>query len=638
MKRSEGVPAARLRRMGKTVGQFGRSVGAAGLVLALILTSPAAPVRAAEKGDLGPVLHGIAMHGEPALPPDFAHFPHVNAQAPQGGDRRESMVGTFDSLNPYALRGKTHPYLFALSHISLLARNWDEPFSLYPGLASGIRLAADRSAIEFTLDPDARWSDGVPVTVDDVLYSWQTLRDRGRPGHRSYYGRVAAATVTGERSIRFDLSPAPDGRIDRELPLILGLMPILPRHWWEQRDITRTFLDIPPVAGPYQVAVADPGRKLVFQRVRPWWGDGVPAYRGFFNTDRVVVDYYRDETVALQAFLSGATDARVETDVNAWMQAYRGPAVRDGRIVMEEVPHRRTEWTRAIFLNGRRPPFDDARVREAVGLALDYDWIAKALFHGEVRPVESLYPNADLGAVGEPSPAELALLAPWRDRLDPRTFGPAWTAPRTDASGPPGQRPHLRRAMDLLEQAGFRVVDGRQVAPDGRHLGFELLLQTPAEEKLALTWARSLARIGVDVRVRTVDSAQFRARIDQFQFDAVMNRWVSSLSPGNEQAIYYGSAAADQPGSRNWPGIRSPAVDALIAEMGRATTREELLAASRALDRAVMWGHWIVPLFQSPVDRIARWSHLKRPDRTALYGIAIETWWVEPDQRSAAAE
>jgi microcin C transport system substrate-binding protein len=549
------------------------------------------------------------------------------------------MTGTFDSLNPYALRGKTHPYLFALSHISLLARNWDEPFSLYPGLASGIRMAADRSTIEFTLDPDAIWSDGMPVTAADVLFSHRILRDQGRPGHRSYYSRVAAVTRTGQRSVRFDLAPNADGSIDRELPLIIGLMPILPEHWWSGRDITRTTLEVPPVAGPYQVAVAEPGRRLVFERRRPWWGDDVPAFRGLFNVDRVVIDYYRDETVALQAFKAGQTDVRVETDPALWTRGYGdgdGAPSNQPRIVREEIAHGRTEWTRAIFLNARRPPLDDARVREALGLALDYDWMNKALFHGALRPVESLYPNSDLGAsAGPPGPAELALLAPFRTLVDPRTFGPAWRAPRTDASGPAGQRPHLRRAMALLAAAGFRVVDGRQVGPDGRPLSLELLIQNAGEEKLALTWARSLDRIGVTVRTRLVDSAQFRARIDRFEADAVIHRWVSTLSPGNEQSLYYGSAAADQPGSRNWPGIRSPAIDAVIAAMGQARTRDELRAATAALDRLVLWGHWIVPLFHSPVDRVARWSHLKRPDHTPLYGIWIDAWWVDGGDRDA---
>jgi len=626
MKRSEVLPAALFRRIGCAAARYVQVTAALGLLLAVV----APPWALAAPSDPGPPRHGIAMHGDPALPPGFPHFTYVDPAAPKGGDRRESMVGTFDSLNPFALRGKTHPYLMALTYQSLLARNWDEPFGLYPGLAAVVRMAEDRTVIQFTLDPRARWHDGRPVTAADVLFSFRTLRDKGRPGHRSYYARVAAATALDDRTVRFDLAPGPDGAVDRELPLIIGLMPILPEHWWADRDITRTHLDPPLASGPYRVAVAEPGRKLVFQRVADWWGADVPAFRGFYNFDRIVIDYYRDETVALEAFKAGATDVRVETDIALWQRGYDGPALRDGRIMREVLPHGRTEWTRAIFLNARRPPFDDSRVREAVGLALDYDWIAKALFHGQAGPIESLYPNSDLSAAGPPDTAELALLTPFRDRLDPRVFGPAWTAPRSDGTGPPGQRAHLRRALDLLAGAGYRVADGRQVDAGGRPLAFELLLQTPADEKLALAWARSLARIGVALRVRTVDSAQFRARIDGFDVDAVLHRWVSTLSPGNEQALYYGSAAADTPGSRNWPGIRDPAVDAAIAAMARARTREELRTATSALDRVVLWGHWIVPLFQSPVDRVAWRSHLRRPAVTPLYGVWLDAWWAAP--------
>ncbi|QJE74396.1 ABC transporter substrate-binding protein [Aerophototrophica crusticola] len=549
------------------------------------------------------------------------------------------MTGGFDSLNPHAIRGKAATYLTGWVYQSLLARSWDEPFTLYAGLAESFRVAPDRSAIEFTLDTAARWHDGRPVTADDLLFSFQELKTKGRPNHRSYYARVARAERTGERSVRFDLSPNPDGSIDRELPLILGLMPVLPKHWWqaEGRDVGKTHLDPPLGSGPYRVAVAEPGRRVVYERVPGWWGERVPAYRGHFNFDRITIDYFRDETVALEAFKAGGIDLRREPDVARWARDYDTPAVRDGRIRLVALPHGRTEWTRAVFLNLRRPPFDNRLVREAVALAFDYDWMAKSLYFGQVRPIESLYPNADLAApAGPPSPAELALLEPFRDRLDPRAFGPAWRVARTDGTGY-AMRPHLRRAMELLAQAGYRVVEGRQVGPDGTPLEAEVLYQLPAEGRMLLEWSRSLARIGVVLRPRLVDAAQFQQRLDRFQFDAITHRWVNSLSPGNEQAQYYGSAAADIPRSRNWPGLRNGAVDAAITALGQARTREELAAATGALDRALLWDFPIVPLFYSPEDRIAAWSHIAWPDRVPLYGVVLETAWDRRAGSSMAA-
>ncbi|HYE49765.1 MAG TPA: extracellular solute-binding protein [Azospirillaceae bacterium] len=591
---------------------------------------PLLPADAAGAGEEASWRHGIAMHGEPALPPGFDRLPYTDPASVRGGAMRQSVTGSWDSLNPFSIRGRAPLYMVAYLYPSLLVRSYDEPFTLYAYLAEAVRCPPGRGWVEFALRPEARWHDGRPVTAADVLFSFETLRSQGRPAYRGNYAKVAAAEAVGERTVRFAFRPGPDGSPDREMPLIMGLMPLLARHWWEGRDLARPFLDEAPLgAGPYRIGAAEPGRHVVYERVEGWWGAELPVNRGLYNFDRIRLDWYRDETVALEAFKAGQVDVRREPDPALWARGYDGPAARDGRMVREEIPHRRVEWTRGFMLNTRRAPLGDPRVREALGLAFDFEWMNRSLFFGAYARTESHYPNSALAAgEGPPSAAELALLEPFRASLDPRVFGPAWRAPRTPGDGPPGQRPHLRRAMELLRAAAFRVEGGRQVGPDGRPLSLEVLLAEPKEERVALEWARSLDRIGVALRLRVVDSAQFQKRVDGFDFDVALHRWVNSLSPGNEQALYYGSAAADQPGSRNYPGIREPAVDALIAAMLRAETREGLVAAARALDRVLTWGHYAVLLWHQPDDRLAYWPPLRRPAATPLYGVTLEAWWA----------
>ncbi|HYC03304.1 MAG TPA: extracellular solute-binding protein [Azospirillaceae bacterium] len=543
---------------------------------------------------------------------------------------RQSMVGTWDSLNPFAVRGRPPLYLAVYVFPSLMARSYDEPFTLYASAAEGLRVAEDRSWVEYAVRPGATWHDGRPITADDVLFSFHTLRAKGRPAYRTNYAKVAGAERTGERTVRFDFAPGPDGSVDREMPLILGLMPLLPEHWWAGRDLSRPFLDNPLGGGPYRVGAAEPGRSVTYERVRNWWGAELPVNRGLHNFDAIRIDWYRDETVALEAFKAGLVHIRREPDPALWARSYGGKALERGEVVREEIPHRRVEWARGFMLNTRRRPLDDVRVREALGLAFDFDWMNGHLFFGAYRRTESVYPNSALATPdGPPSPAEAALLEPFRARLDPRIFGPAWRAPRTDGSGPAAQRPHLRRAMALLAEAGFTVEGGRQVGADKRPLSLEVLLAEPKDERVALEWARALSRIGVELRLRVVDSTQFQKRIDGFDFDVALHRWVNSLSPGNEQALYFGSKAAETPASRNYPGIREPAVDAMIQAMLRAETRDGLVTATNALDRVLAWGHYFVPLWHQPDDRVAYWRSLRRPQQTPLYGVTLETWWSE---------
>ncbi|WP_448203717.1 extracellular solute-binding protein [Azospirillum sp. sgz302134] len=573
--------------------------------------------------------HGIAMHGDLAYPPGFAHFAYVNPDAPKGGTLRQAVTGGFDTLNPHVVKGIPAVGLGFVFE-TMLVRSWDEPFSLYGLLAESLEVPEDRSAATFHLNPKARWHDGTPVTAADVLFSLEVQRLHGTPNRRQFYAKVARAEAPDDRTVRFTFAPGPDGVLDREMPLLMGLMPIHSKNWWAGKAFERTTLDPPLGSGPYRVALVDPGRRIVYERVADYWGRDLPTRRGLFNADTLDFTYFRDDSVALEAFKAGQGDVRRESDPAKWATGYDGPALREGRIVLEELPHHRPEFARGLIFNTRRPLFQDIRVRRALGLATDFAWIGKTLFHGMLVRTASYYPNSELAAQGVPDPKEMTVLEPFRDRLPPALFTQPFTLPQTDGTGPAGARANLREALRLLAEAGWRIRDGRLVNAAGQPFAFEILLGNPADERVALEFARSLERLGIAASVRAVDNAQYQARMDSFDFDMTVRWWVSTLSPGNEQLYYYGSAAADQPGSRNLAGIRDPVVDAIAGSIAEARTREELVTRVRALDRVLLWGHYMVPLFHSPVDRIARWSRLKRPDVTPLYGPLVESWWVEP--------
>lgn len=600
------------------------------LLALLLLAFPPLPVGAEPppKAANAIPMHAIVMHGDPAYPPGFTHFAYVNPDAPKGGTLRQAVTGGFDTLNPHVVKGI--PALgLGFVFETMLTRSWDEPFSLYGLLAESLEVPEDRSAAAFHLNPAARWHDGTPVTAADVLFSLEVQRIHGTPNRRQFYAKVTSAEAPDDRTVRFTFAPGPDGRYDREMPLLMGLMPIHSKTWWAGRAFERTILDPPMGSGPYRVKQAEAGRRIVYERVAGYWGRDLPSRRGLFNFDALDFTYYRDDSVALEAFKAGQGDVRRESDPAKWATGYDGPALREGRIVLEELPHRRPDFARGLIFNTRRPLFRDIRVRQALGLATDFTWIGKTLFHGVLTRTASYYPNSELAAQGLPGPDEAKVLEPFRDRLPPELFTRPFTLPQTDGSGPAGARGNLREALRLLGEAGWRVRDGRLVDGAGSPFAFEILLGNPADERVALEYARSLERLGIAATVRTVDNAQYQARLDSFDFDMTLRWWISSLSPGNEQLYYYGSEAAEQPGSRNYPGIRDPVVDAIAASIAEARTREDLVARVRALDRVLLWGHYMVPLFHSPVDRMARWSRLKRPEATPLYGPLVESWWAE---------
>lgn len=564
--------------------------------------------------------HALAMFGDAAYPDGIVEpLPWVVPDAPGGCTLHLGEVGTFDTMNPYIVLGVPARGL-GLVFESLMARSPDEPFTLYPLIAQSVELAPDRSSITFHLDPAAHFQDGSPVTADDVLFSFESLRDHGKPHTRTYYAAVTQAVVLDTRTIRFDLVPD-----NWEMPLILGLMPVLSQAYFQRVDFLKTSLEAPMGTGPYIAAEIVPGSRVVYRRDPGYWGRDLPINAGRNNFETIVYQWFRDANVALQAFTAGDLDLRFEDDAARWATAYDSPALADGRIVMEEIAHGRPSGLEGIAWNERRAPFDDVRVREALGLAFDFAWTNEHLLYGQYERITSLFDNSPLAARGPAEGGERALLEPFRDRLPPELFEHPYRWPATDGSG--RLRENLKQAAALLEEAGFHAVDGRLVDGDGRPFTFEILLGSPAWERILLPYVANLQKLGIDARLRTVDAAQFQTRIETFDFDALVWRWGVSLSPGNEQAIYWGSAAAGQEGSRNYAGIDAPVIDALIASLVDARSREELVDAARALDRVLMWGRHVLPFYFDSDDDIARWTRIARPPQTPLYGPDVLTWY-----------
>jgi peptide/nickel transport system substrate-binding protein len=576
--------------------------------------------------------HAIAMHGEPALPEGFAHLPYVVPDAPKGGRITHGILGTFDSLNPFIVKGLS-PLAFRGSSVvngyvvePLMARGFDEPFTLYGLLARSIETDDQRSYVTFTLDAAARFSDGKPVTPQDVLFSWRLLRDKGRPNHRLYYAKVAKAEIVGDRSVRFDLA----GSDDRELPLILGLMPVLPEHAINADTFEETSFDPMIGSGPYVVADVRPGQSVTLKRDPNYWGRDLPISRGIWNFDEIKFDYYRDANSYFEAFKKGLYDMRVEIDSSRWATGYDFPAARDGRVIKENMS---TGWPKPSFFfvfNTRRTIFADIRLREAISLLYDFDWVNRNLYSGLYQPVTSYFEGSELSAHGRPADArERALLAPFPAAIRADVLEGTWSPPVTDGSG--RDRATLRRAIELFAAAGYDLRGTELVSrATGKPLNFEIMVLSRDEERLALWFSQALKRAGIDVNVRFPDAVQYDRRRVSYDFDMVLFRWDQSLSPGNEQNFYWSAAAADAEGTRNYMGIKSPAVDAMIAALLKARDRPDFVSAVRALDRLLVSGSYAVPLFAIPDQWIARWSGVAHPKTSSLFGYLPETWWRQP--------
>ena len=573
--------------------------------------------------------HGIAMHGEPALPADFDHFPYVRPDAPKGGTINYARQGTFDSLNPFIVQGQGVSGILDLVYgynvfDSLMQRSADEPFTLYPLLARTVETDAARSFVEFRIDERAKFSDGRQVTPDDVIFTFELLRDKGWPRYATTVRKIARMEKVGDDGVRFTF-----GEPDRELPLILGLMPVLPKHAIDAENFAKSSLQPMIGSGPYTVATVRPGELLTLRRNPDYWARDLPSKRGFDNFDEIRLSYFRDENALFEAFKKGLVDIQIEADSGRWTKDYSFPAVADGRVVKDVFRSGVPSGMYGFVLNTRRPLFQNRALREALVGLFDFEWANANLFNGVFVRTKSFYDKSDLASFGRPaSPAEQALLAPFPDAVTPEAMAGTWQPPVSDGTG--RDRDFLKRGFDRLKAAGYASRDGTLTAPDGTPVTFEIMLKSKGGESLALAWQRTLERLGIRLTIRSVDDAQYQQRLISHDFDSIVYFYPSSLSPGVEQVGRWGSASRDAQGSLNHAGVAEPAVDAMIDALLNARDRDEFVDAVRAYDRVLLSGAWVVPLYHQPEQWVARWSHVGRPDVTPVYGYQLPTWWREP--------
>jgi len=606
---------------------------ARGAVAAESITTRARPPRGGSDvgGARSLTSHGLSIYGDLKYGPGFRHFDYVNPRAPRGGEVRLSALGTFDTLNPFVIKGVPAAGIGGLFE-TLMAGADDEASAEYGLIAERVELPADRSWVAFTLRPEARFHDGSPITPADVIWSLETLKARGRPFFRSYYRAVAKAEATGPRTVRFSLA----GGVNRELPMIVGQLPVLSRAYWATRDFTRTTVEPPLGSGPYRVEAAEPGRTITYRRVPDHWASALPVNVGRNNFDAIRYDYYRDGTVALEAFKAGAYDFRQENSSKAWATGYDFPAVRQGIVKKEEIKNEVPTGMQAFVYNTRRPFFADPRVRHALAYAFDFEWTNIHLFYGAYTRTKSYFSNSELAARGVPGPDELAVLEPFRGRVPPPVFTEAFEPPSTDGSG--HIRANIVTALGILAEAGWTVRDQKLVHREsGQPLRFEILLNEQTWERISLPFVKNLARLGVDARLRVVDTPQYQYRTDNFDFDVLVNVWPQSLSPGNEQRNYWGSRAAGEPGSENLAGIRDPVVDELIELVIAAPDRASLVTRTRCLDRVLLWSHYVIPQWHMQAFRVAYWNKFGRPAVAPKYALGFDTWWVDAALAAALA-
>lgn len=574
--------------------------------------------------------HGVAMHGNPALPPDFSALPYADPQAPKGGRLAMAVLGTFDSLNPFIIRGTFAPGLYAYQpqtggfvFESLMKRNLAEPFTLYGLVAESIDMPEDRGSVTFRINPAARFSDGHPITADDVIFSVDLMRDHGRPNHRYAFGLIAKSEKLGEHEVRFEFTDS----TNRELPLILALAPVLPKHAIDPATFEETSLKPPVGSGPYTVAEVNPGNSILYRRNPDYWGKDLPINNGLYRFDEIRYDMFRDGNSMFAAFRRGLVDVRLETDATQWLTGYDFPAVHEGQVIKETFDTEVPKGMSAFAFNTRRPLFSDQKVREALTLLFDFGWVNRNLYGGVYVRTESYFHGSELAALGRPADEhERTLLAPFPDAVNAQIMNGTWNLPASEGRG--RDRDALREALRLLHEAGYKIEDTVLVAPEtGEPVRFEMLVQSRDQERIALNYSETLKRVGITVTIRQADTVQFEQRRKTFDFDMMPFAWPASLSPGIEQQFRWSSAAAETQGSFNLPGIKSKAVDAMIGALLGARSREDFVSSVRALDRALLSGFYVLPLFHRPAEWVARWARIRHPETEPLNGFALETWW-----------
>ncbi len=596
--------------------------------------------------------HGKAMWGEPKYPADFTHFDYTNPDAPKGGTIRYEAIGSFDSLNSHILKGLPAQGL-SMIYDTLITQSGDEPFTKYGLIAKEIQLADDGGSVSFILNEKAKWHDGQPITVEDVVFSFDTLMTKGHPYYRSYYREVEKAEGTGENRVTFTFAT----KTNRELPLILGQLPILPRHYYDKVDITKTTMENPLGSGPYKVETFEAGKWIKYTRVKDYWGRDLPVNKGRYNFDEIVYDYYRDATVAIEGLKAGEHDIRMENISKVWSTAYDIEQVEDGRMVKEEIAHERPTGMQGFAYNIRRSKFADMRIREALSYAFDFEWTNKNIFYNAYNRTTSYFSNSEFASKGLPKGKELELLAQYglkdaegnllpqaeydkkyasldkegQSKFLPSTvFYEPFTVPTTDGTG--NIRDNLRAAKKLLRAAGVTIKKGQAILPDGTPFEVEFLFSSPVYERMAAPFIANLKKLGIAATIRTVDSSQYIKRVEEFDFDIMVHAIGQSLSPGNEQEDYWNSDRADISGSRNVIGIKNPVVDMLIEKIITSTNKEMLVNATRALDRVLLANHYVIPHYHTRAHRVIYWNKFSRPEIREKYLIGIDSWWFDEEK------
>ncbi|WP_408628679.1 extracellular solute-binding protein [Aurantimonas marina] len=606
--------------------------GRAGYMVAAtlaILTPFAGPATAEPR-------HAIAMQGEPALPADFERLPFVNPDAPQGGTMRYGVFGTFDNLNPVIVRGALttargiwfDKEFGNLVFEPLMQRSADEPFTMYGLLAETVETDAERSSVEFQLNPAAKFSDGEPVRPEDVLFTVEMLRAHGRPMYANWLRPAVKIEKAGANGVRFTF----DETADRETPLLISGLPVLPEHAFDRETFEQTTLEPVIGSGPYLIDKVEPGQRITYKKNPDYWGRDLPIKQGIDNYDTIVIEYFRDSNAQFEAFKKGLSYVYIEGDPNHWRTAYDFPAVTNGDVVKETFTSGAPSNMLAFVFNTRRPVFQDRAVRKALSMLFDFEWANRNLYYDAYKRTGSFFQNSELSSAGGPaSEAEKALLSDYADQIDPDVMDGSYAPPVTDGSG--SDRKVLQAAAKAFQEAGYRFEGRSLVGPDGKPLSFEILVQSPEQERIALAYKRTLDRIGVQTTVRQVDDAQYQARKSAYDFDMIIATYSASLSPGAEQVYRWGSISKDANGTFNFAGVADPALDKLIDEIVSARSREAFVDAVRAYDRVLISGHYVVPLFHLPEQWLARWKFIEHPDTTPLYGYQLPTFWKAPDAK-----
>lgn len=604
------------------------------IALVFGVAAPAYALMAPEQqiANIGPA-HGLAMHGEAKYKKDFTHFEYVNPDAPKGGALRMSAIGTYDSLNPYILKG-TPAAGMGMVFETLLAQSKDEPFSEYGYIAETIEMPQDRSWVRFKLRKEARWHDGKPLTAEDVKWSFETLMEKGRPFFKAYYANVERVQIEDPHHVTFVFNVTGNG----ELPLIVGQLPIFPKHYWMDKDFGKTTLEPPLGSGPYRISNVQPGRKITYERVKDWWAKDLPVMKGQYNFDEISYTYYRDRSVALQAFFAREFDFWHEATAKSWATEYDVPVVKTGKVLKRKQDHDLSQGMQAFAYNIRRPIFQDAKVREALAYAFDFEWSNKQYAFGTYIRNNSFFENSDLASSGVPEGKELEILEQFRGQIPEEVFTKEYMPPKTSGSGKDIRR-NLRKAAELLKEAGWEINKETKLREkNGTVLSFEVLLVSPSFERWVAPFIGNLEKIGVKANMRVVDASQYQSRVESFDFDMIIKSFGQSLSPGNEQRDFWHSEKADVPGSYNVIGIKNPVIDKLIDLVIHAPSREDLILRTRALDRVLLWNHYVIPQWYLGYFRFAHWNKYSMPKIAPRYDTGVvETWWYDADKVEKSA-